>query len=387
MTREDLFAAIGAVSEERLARQEAASKRKGRILLRCGLAAAVVAALAASVFAIPAVRNALFGGKTELEKTGGVYGAEYGIEERYYDDSYGVNLDLTVSDDAPVFIETYYLPTELMENWSLCDGCFAVPDAVSFAWDNYGRGDYVLFEQRPARYYSNDINVPPGTQVSQTTVERDGLTLYRVEAAANEADGRGTLYIYWSDGCYVFKLQCPATLSEEELFAIVDSLAPIEDISRYCTPVTDYEPTYEPDEEASNPTFSRYDMPSYLPASYRLEYGYVENGSANFGWEQDITQSIQFGQYLWDSNADRYIDWERSVNKCPQEVAEIGGHTVTIFDESDSLCAYWEADEFDYCLSISKSTSYDARDELQKIIESVQPVEDISPYLMESSAK
>ena len=66
MTREDLFAAIGEVSETRLEKCESNTKRGGkRILLRCGLAAAVVAALAATVFAIPAVRNALFGGKAE----------------------------------------------------------------------------------------------------------------------------------------------------------------------------------------------------------------------------------------------------------------------------------------------------------------------------------
>ena len=117
MTREGLFAAIGEGSEARLEKCESTTKRGGkRILLRCGLAAAVVAALAATVFAIPAVRNALFGGKAEMEQTGGIYGAEYGVEDRYYDDSYAVRLDIAVSPDAPDTIETYYIPMELEKN-------------------------------------------------------------------------------------------------------------------------------------------------------------------------------------------------------------------------------------------------------------------------------
>ncbi len=49
----------------------------------------------------------------------------------------------------------------------------------------------------------------------------------------------------------------------------------------------------------------------------------------------------------------------------------------------DGYLAFWEADGFDYSLSISNVASYNARADLQKIIESVQPVEDISPYLKE----
>ena len=382
MTREDLFAAIGEVSEARLEKCESTTKRGGkRILLRCGLAAAVVAALAATVFAIPAVRNALFGGKAEMEQTGGIYGTEYGVEDRYYDDSYAVRLDIAVSPDAPDTIETYYIPMELEKNWTLCKGGYAFTNYAYFSWDNYDLGVNVQYAQTPAKCYTEGIpydhlGVRTGTEVTETTLEHNELILYRFEVAPSEYVPYGEFYLYWSDGAYIFKLGCSASLTDEEVFSILDSLSPVEDVSQYCLP-NDDSGSYE----EVNPPFTRHDMPSYLPEGFELRMGEVENGCAAFYWEKGASSHIQYGQCTWDANADIYISWERDVEKCPREIVEIGGNTVTIFEYDYGYLAFWEADGFDYSLSISKVASYDARAELEKIIESIQPVEDITPYL------
>ena len=386
MTKEDLFAAIGEVSESRLEKCENKTKHGGRrILLRCGLAAAVVAALAASVFAIPAVRNALFGGEAEMTQSGGVYGAEYGAEDRYYDDSYAVWLDVAVSPDAPDVIKDYYIPMELAENWTLCKGNFANADRALFAWDNYDRGIYSLFEQRLAKYYDGSypfeyIDVSTGAEITETTVEHNGMTLYRFDAAPSEWVPLGKATLYWSDGSYIFKFVCPASVSDEEIFAILDSLTPVEDVSQYCLPNEDGG-SYE----EVNPPFTRHDMPAYLPEGFEQHGGSVENGCAAFFWENGIN-TIHYGQYTWDVTSDIYISWDRDVEKCPRETVMLDGNTVTIFEHDESYEAVWESDGFDYILTISKSASFDARAELEKIIESIQPVEDITPYLKEFGA-
>lgn len=375
MTREDLFAAIGEVGDTRLEKLEYVSKRGGRsILLRCGLAAAVVTILATAVFAIPAARNALFGGKAELTQTGGIYGAE----GRHYDDIYAVRLNVEASPDAPDTIERYYLPMELAESWSLCDGSNVLADAAYFAWDNYDLGIYAIFSQQSAKHYDSSspfdrINVSADTEVAETTVEHNGRTLYRFEVAPSETNAHGEVYFYWSDGDYIFRLVCPASLTGETVFSILDSVAPVEDISRYCPPNGSV-----PYEEVK-PTFTRHDMPSYLPEGFTLHYGDVENGCARFLWTRDNSM-IQYGQYTWDVNTDIYIAWERDVEQCPREIVEIGGSTVTIYAQNGGYGAYWEADGYDCYLGITDSASYDARVELEKIIAGVRPVEDIAPY-------
>ena len=379
MTREDLFAAIGEISETRLEKCESNAKRGGkRILLRCGLAAAVVAALAVSVFAIPAVRNALFGGRAELDQSGGVYGSEYGMEDRYYDDSYAVRLDIAVSPDAPDTIETYYVP-KLAGGWTLCKGGFALANYAFFSWDNYDLDVNLQYSQTSAKWYSKEtpfdhLGVRTGAAVTETTLEHNGLTLFRFEVAPSEYVPHGEAYYYWSDGDYIFKLGCSALLTDMEIFSILDSLAPVEDISQYCLPNEDI--SYV----EVNPPLTRFDMPLYLPEGFALQYGEVGDSSANFLWDMGLS-TLQYGQYTWDVNVDIYIAWERDVEKCPREIVEIGGNTVTIYEQSNSYSAYWEADGFDYCLSITESNDYDARAELEKIIESIRPVEDITPYL------
>lgn len=95
---------------------------------------------------------------------------------------------------------------------------------------------------------------------------------------------------------------------------------------------------------------------------------------------------MPYGQYTWDVTSDIYISWDRNVEKCPRETVTLGGNSVTIFEHDESYEAVWESDGFDYILTISKSASFDARAELEKIIESIQPVEDITPYLKEFGA-
>lgn len=378
MTREDLFAAIGEVGDTRLEKLEYASKRGGRrILLRCGLAAAVVMILAATVFAIPAARNALFDGKAELTQTGGIYGAE----GHRYDDIYAVRLNVKASPEAPDTIERYYLPMELAESWSLCNGSNAFADAAYFAWDNYDLGIYAIFSQKSAKHYDGSspfdrINVSAGTEVAETTVEHNGRMLYRFEVAPSETDARGEVYFYWSDGDYIFRLVCPASLTDETVFSILDSVAPVEDISRYCLP-NESVPNDVPKED--KPTFTHYDMPSYLPEGFTLHYGDIENGCASFLWSRGNSM-IQYNQYTWDVNTDIYIAWERDVEQCPREIVEIGGNTVTIYAQNGGYAAYWEADGYDCYLGITDFASSDARMELEKIIAGVRPVEDITPY-------
>lgn len=388
MKKEDLFAAIGEVSESRLGKYEKSPKRgTRRLLLRCGLAAAVVVVLAVTVFAIPAVRNALFGGNAELEQIGGVYGSEYGVEDRTYDDVYNIWLDIAVSPDAPQTIQEHYLPMELAENWALMDCSNAYDTNTFFAWTDSEQGVYATFEQHCAKNYTSSypfdcINVTPSAIVSESTVEHEDLTLCRFEVAPNHLAPVDEVFYYWSDGNYIFKFSCSAALTQEEIFAILDSLAPVGDITQYCLPKDSndaYTPVY--------PDISRYDMPSYLPEGFEQCMGEVENGHSMFFWEKGGSTAIVYGQYTWNTNADVYINWERSVEKCPREVLEIEGNTVTIFEFEDAYSAFWEADGYYYMLSTPKLAGYDARAELEKMVKSIRPVENITPYLLSQSTE
>lgn len=252
MTREDLFQAIGQVEESRLARcdtpsgvihlegndmEDKAKKRPcSRILRNVLVAAVVIAMLAVTAVAAPAVYEGITGAWHTEEwvfySPTDAYGNSPVHKLQYYD------INIQVDQDAPEEIETYYLP-QMSEEYEL------------FFGNLYG-GIEVRRRMRMHCAWSDEeaINSVAFCQTSKYSLDRskesvplygDASEVYQTELGGveglliltPEATGDFQKYFFWTDGEYLFEMRFAWHITEEEMDRIISSVHVVEDIRPY----------------------------------------------------------------------------------------------------------------------------------------------------------
>ena len=152
MTNLDLISAIGAAECQDLERSEQVrSGRRQTIATRILIAAAVIAMLSTTVFAVPAIRNALFGAKASNVSISGIFVTE-GKPADVRHSVVDVSLDVRMDPDAPQTLEAFYVPMLPAEQWEPIPlsvtteetDVFQIDDLLQ--WKDPG-GNYVLFRQ------------------------------------------------------------------------------------------------------------------------------------------------------------------------------------------------------------------------------------------------
>lgn len=170
-----------------------ASKTIRRIIL----VAALIAALATTAMAVPAIREALIKFFAQSAET------HY---EFYFDPEQAAT--------APENIEKVYKPTYIPEGFHE-DFAFVDLGVVSYLWSS-DAGEYITFDQLPI---PNDTE-GPAPDAEDVTVETINLNGYQVFVVYGEI----TMY-YWTDNEYFYALCVPTSVSQEEQYNIFYSIA------------------------------------------------------------------------------------------------------------------------------------------------------------------
>lgn len=373
MKKEDLFEAIGSASNVDLERSEGSGK--GRQILRIGLIAAVVMALmVGTAAAAPTIYNAILGIETQQTSTPSVR-AEDEDGDGYIDEfgisfsAQGVTLDVTMKEDAPATLSTYYLPTALAgnESWNADISTFLnteglsqdLPAADSVTMNlgfsrsvpldgKYEEAASVLFTQRAAPHNNGSTPLETVQTYLAEDVEIYALTIGEVQVKCLYAPGDSNDYItagdawyyYWSDGYYIFSLHFSGAVDEAERAAIFESVAAVEDISPYCVDSTI--PQFPP--------MTRHFMPTWMPEGLVLtdsnysgeagggwyDYwldGQVKNSAGNYNpgisfFESNLAERAYYGTPHYVANA--------------VEATTVGDYEVTWFFNDDSTRVMWD---------------------------------------------
>lgn len=260
MTNHDLYRAIGEVDDVYLLECETRPVR--RVSRRFGLIAAVVA-LMLTACAAPAIIQTFdkiqSGDRSENGYDYVIY--EYGNGSKtpsaiYYLSS-DVQIEVSVSEDAPDKIETQYLPLRLfdycqLEEYEQTDDSLIL--SLSTGIPQFGNVPCVQYRQYTlpedgfvtVPNILNSMEWEKSTQIygDVTALEYHCLSTYIENADGERMYFEGTptptitmKAIFWSDGDYLYCLKFPITykLTNSVVEGIVTSLTAVEDISEYLT--------------------------------------------------------------------------------------------------------------------------------------------------------
>ena len=192
-------------SDEFLQRSEdlIAKNRRGglsmasKTLRRIILVAALIAALATTAMAVPAIREALINFFAQDAET------HY---EFYFDPEQAAT--------APEYIEKAYRPTYIPDGYQE-DTVFIDFGYVCYMWCS-DAGEYITFDQMPI---PNDTE-GPWPDAEDVTVETMNLNGYQVFVVYGDI----TMY-HWTDNEYFYVLCVPTSVSQEEQHDIFYSIA------------------------------------------------------------------------------------------------------------------------------------------------------------------
>ena len=232
MEKTDIIYAIGKIDDELIEASEKKQKRSIKAKASFLIAAVLIIAFSVTAVAAASFFNTVNSGKLVfMEAVGG-----------YYGDSYKINFDIDVAEDADQFLHDYYVPMFLIENedWTDCGGEVGKTYNI-MPFDNYGENLFAIFYQYPAWNYDNGssiaYNVPAGTEVSESVFEIDGEELYCIEFQpafdGYTGDPFGTKVIFWSDGYNMFVLETRLNMDSEVVKEIIKSIEKAKDISEY----------------------------------------------------------------------------------------------------------------------------------------------------------
>lgn len=375
--------------------QSQARPHMARPLARVLLAAAVVLALVGGAFAAPAILSALTGMQSRQGGKPVVLLDETGLhaKEGYLE----ITPELSVNADAPVEIETWYVP-------SLCDGwekltlyytTEAVPtmkNDASFGWMT-PEGGYVLLRQTPlGRWasgtvyetvslgFGNDFTVEqrqyseitaqwiavPPSETDDRISQPEELTLltparrgcydpdapwvnygvYGMQFVDSDGDEmrlyyRGLQRLYWSDGDYLFSLEVNYDLSDEVLAAIVESMTPVDETAPYVK--LEYVEPQLPETFAVSEVL----FPTAVPEGWELasDGGAGSDSDRCWVWSYggrsglELDQTTDLGLYDvtlldWLGLTEEYTSYETTVN----------GRPAKAFESETEACLLWKTD-------------------------------------------
>ena len=354
MTNENLYVAMAHVDPEYLEHSERKVRPQVKTARRALLAAALVAALTCTAFAIPAVRNMILGLEEQQVQLATV--AETPSGEHAYQSVLDVTLNLDLR-NGPETLEQAYVPLWLAENWEAVEQ-ERYSSAPQTRRDSYlvwqsAAGETVSFRQStapgyPGEYAFDTIGVGYGGQYESGQVTYGGLDLWQIAAAPSQAENGdthvGVRKFYWSDGAYIFTLETGYGVSTEILERIFGSITAVEDLADYEN-VT-YVEYVEPEEPETQKTVW---YPAWLPEGMEPCYGGIVDGCYEFYWametEADARVSLELLQRLdWDEG--NIQNWETtSSQEVTKETVTIQGWEVTIYASEHKAEAMWQTGE------------------------------------------
>ena len=398
MTNLDLIAAIGAADSEDLERSErTACPRRRRITVRVLAAAAMLAVLSTTVFAVPAIRNALFGVTTRQCSISRIFVQE-GKKADISESSIDVSLDVQMLPEAPDTLETCYAPMLPAERWEPIPLTVTEGTVVSFdrdtllQWKNED-GDYVLFRQAACPDYTGGCgwdSVCTGFDAAYTVsqTELGGRTVQRivVEPSEKETDGvraehPGLQKLYWSDGLYIFSMEVNYAMSDAELAEVLESVQPVADVSDLV--VIERTPAPAPSTETLR--VERILFPAALPEGYAQSLGARQpNGEYLFLWllwkDDNVVGVLELSNGPRGRNSDIRRDWETFYIPDETERLEVNGTPVTCYQNHFRAQLLWKYEGVDYTLKASGNERLSV-EELLEIMENLILTEDIDSVL------
>ena len=398
MNEYDLFDAFGGIDEELLNRSERRAVRKFPIR-KVVIAAAAVMMMAVTAVAAPAIMEMLFDSDMKQTVHGTTLAALDGSMVEY-DDTYGIHFNVENTEGLPTTIEEYQIPHYVVDNgWTLDGGyCYSFDfgEETNIRWVNEGVPDeWVEFEQSTINQFADwvdqapgtnqfHIYVPSGAAVIPTTItttlgEIEGYVAPSLPGLPNQPLGSTKrLHVCWRSGDYAYRTITSDTIDRELLAQIIASVAPVDDPAPY---LVDNGRTglefIEPNPALENPVTI-----TGIPDGYKLRECDAEDDGVSWFWYSDKYNNIQFVQttgFLMEGNIHKY-----TLQQIPHTLQEVplNGSTVYFITAADHVAAFWEADgcEFGICWNTEKSISWE---QVEALIHSLEPVEDISAYVIE----
>ncbi len=400
MTNLDLISAIGGAADEDLEQSEVrrCGKRR-RLLPKLLIAAAVAALLSTTVFAVPAIRNALFGVQTTQSFISGIF-----LEENRPADvregSMDVSLDVNLDPAAPAVLERCYVPMLPATQWEpipleINQGASLVFEQGSLLqWKNEA-GDYVLFRQDASPDYHGDYawdSVCTGFDAacSVTQEELAGYTVQRIVVEPSSAEREwvrgehpGLQKLYWSDGFYIFSMEVNYSMSDAQLRAILESIQPVEDAAAYAR-VREIPTQITPEPGLR---LEQILYPTSLPEGFTASVGVRQpNGEYLFLWDRPAPDGslcvLELSNGPEGRNHDARMIWETHYIPQRTEERELNGMEVLCYENGFRSQLLWSFEGVDYTLRCSglNRLSYE---ELWEILEGLELREDIDSLLLD----
>lgn len=393
MTELDLIAAIGAVDAADLEHSERSSAGKRRIGTKVLLAAAIVSLLCTTVFAVPAIYNALFGVETRQTFVSRIF-VEEGKPADVHESALTITLDVRMLPEAPSEIETFYVPMLPAKQWDPIPLQITEGSVVSFnldvllQWQN-ADGEYVIFEQTawpadPYGHFHDTMLTGFDASYSVSRAELGGYPVRRIVVEPSEKEENGVYAadpgkqkLYWSDGLYIFSMEVNYTMSDARLAEILESLQPVPDAFEYLVieevPVPEKEPVIK---------LSRILFPESLPEGYELSWANrYKNGVCDFQWRKEgdylpaVLNLIVNGRNDWFKE-----DWETLAKSYEQTEREVNGISVQCYQDNWEAQLLWRYDGTTYSIH-SKGPGRLTVEELLEILEGMSLLKEIDSVL------
>lgn len=399
MTTMQLMRAISAADPSDLEHSERTVRSKGKTAFRLSLAAAVVALLTITVFAVPAIRNALFGVRTKQTYISRIFvdeGNAADVHESYLD----VSLDIALDKSAPASIETYYIPMLPASQWEpipLITREGQSPNlskSTLLQWQTQD-GSYVLFRQYAMPGYSAEQpfdSVCTGFDADYS-IEQIELSSYivqriTVEPSSKEALGflgkhAGLQKLYWSNGDYIFTMEVNFDMSDATLADIFESITTTADVMPYLTierqsAEIDLVPKLH--QEAIL-------WPDTLPEDCVQTVGVqTADGGYLFLWitDHDLVEPSVLALTIapGGQNSSIMLDWETAAEDFEKEETTIKNIPVTCYQNAYQAELLWTYDGEDYSLKASGAQALSVQ-ELLEILQSAALTDNIAAHLQE----
>lgn len=180
--------------------EKKAVRTLGKGLRRAILIAAIIAALATTAMAVPAIREALI---------------------KFFSHNAGTHYEFSFDPEqaatAPDTIEKEYAPTYIPEGYSK-DSCIETEELIAHMWVSES-GEHIMFLQQIIP--SNGSTPQPDAE--DVTIETINLNGYEVFCI----NSQGYMY-HWTDNAYFYQLVFDSSVTKEECLKVFSSISPVD---------------------------------------------------------------------------------------------------------------------------------------------------------------